>query len=114
GGRLLPVPVGRHSGLAEPVDDARDRRAQNDDRHENLGQRHAGLGAVGRSLGLHRQPIVVWLKIPYMALTRATATKPTTTPMKRMTAGSNRLVKRAILKSSSVPKKCAEVSSWAS
>ena len=43
------------------------------------------------------EPTLTWWKMPYMAETRAMATKPTMRPTAMMTAGSIRAVKRLIL-----------------
>src|SRR4051812_31216613 len=67
--------------------------AEDDDRDEDLDQRFTRVVAAGDSTD-HGW---TWWKMPYIADTRAMATKPTTIPTNRMTVGSNRLVKRLIL-----------------
>ena len=80
----------------QPAQDRHRGDAEDRDRDEELDQGLAAVVAPRCSDGrtCHTS---TWLKMPYIAETRATATKPTIRPMTMMTAGSKSAVSFLIL-----------------
>ena len=75
--------------------DRNDAHAENGDRDDEFEQSVSPLAPESTYGGVHQT--LTCLKMPYIADTRAMATKPTRRPMTMMTAGSNSAVSFLIL-----------------
>ena len=90
--------VGGHHAELQPGQDRDRGDAEDHERHQRLDQRRPVVGAAGRAqVGESVHQTSTWLKMPYIAETRAMATNPTITPITMMTSGSKIAVSFLIL-----------------